>query len=115
MFAWILFVVFLYIILLVVTRSDPMRIEQFANPQHSITKKDKAPTCGETAIAYKTVIRYILEDISGDGSVLLNHFRDTFLQIDNDCMRTGTCSPIGLRRDFDLDTIYNVWSNPLKC
>jgi hypothetical protein len=105
-------VVFLYL-----AGSPPVK-EGFAvdpNLQLSITKKDKKVTCTEASLAYTTLMRYIAADITGDGGIVLKNIRDTFLEIDDECYKKKTCPAIGLKRDLDPDTLYNDWTNPLKC
>jgi hypothetical protein len=105
-------VLFLYI------ASTPSQIETFVvdpNLQPTITKKDKVVTCTEASLAYTTLIRYIAADVTGDGGIILKNIRDTFLEIDDECYKKKTCPAIGLRADLDPDTLYNGWTNPLKC
>jgi hypothetical protein len=105
-------VLFLYI------ASSPPQIETFAvdpNLQLTITKKDKPVTCTEASLAYTTLIRYIAADVTGDGAIILHNIRDTFLEIDDECYKNKKCPAIGLRQDLDPDTLYQGWTNPLKC
>ena len=85
------------------------------NVQLTITKKDKPVTCTEASLAYTTLLRYIAADVTGDGGIVLKNIRDTFLEIDDECYKNKRCPAIGLKRDLDPDTLYNNWSNPLKC
>jgi len=105
-------VLFLYI------ASSPPQIETFAvdpNLQLTITKKDKPVTCTEASLAYTTLIRYIAADVTGDGAIILHNIRDTFLEIDDECYKNKKCPAIGLHQDLDPDTLYQGWTNPLKC
>jgi len=107
-----------FIVLFLYIASAPAQIETFAvdpNLQATITKKDKAVTCTEAALAYTTLIRYIAADVTGDGAIVLKNIRETFLEVDDECYKKKTCPAIGLRADLDPDTLYNGWTNPLKC
>jgi len=113
----ILLVAFFTIVFLFLASCSPV-IEGFAldpNVQLTITKKDKPVTCTEASLAYTTLLRYIAADVTGDGGIVLKNIRDTFLEIDDECYKNKTCPAIGLKRDLDPDTLYNNWSNPLKC
>jgi len=109
--SWVLLVIFFVAIFYYFAQQTTLH-EPF---EDSITKKDKIPTCSEAAVAYNTVIRYIASDITGDGNILLKNFRDTFLEVDDECYKSKKCPAIQIKKEFDTDTLYNNWANPLKC
>jgi hypothetical protein len=85
------------------------------NLQLTITKKDKTVTCTEASLALTTLIRFIAHDVTGEGAIVLNNIRDTFFEIDEECHKSKKCPAIGLKADLNPDTLYNSWTNPLKC
>jgi hypothetical protein len=117
---WMLLVAFFFIVLLYFVRKDShVSTEHFSNTepalQSRITKKDKVPTCSEASIAYTQIMRYIADDISGDGAILLRNFRDIFFEVDEECLKSRTCSPISVKKSLDPSNLYNEWTNPLTC
>jgi hypothetical protein len=71
----------------------------------NITQKDKIPTCSEAAAAINQVMRYIASDITGDGMIVLNNFKETFFEVDN--------NQIGIKKSLEPDTLYKDWINKL--
>ena len=111
---WILLAIFLLIIFVFTSRGTVVeRFEGALDPtvEVGITKKDKKPTCPEAAIAYAVIMRYIVNEPTGNGSILLKNMKDVFFEVDS----TGTNPVIGIRGDFDAEKIYSSWTNPLKC
>ena len=116
----ILLAVFFTVLVLFLASRSAAIVETFdsaidPNLQLTITKKDKPVTCTEASLAYTTLMRFIARDVTGDGAIILNNIRDTFLEVDEDCLKSKKCAAIGLRGDLDPATLYNGWTNPLKC
>jgi hypothetical protein len=99
---FLLLAVFFSIILLYLCYSIPVN-EYFEN----ITPKDKTPTCSEATAAINQVMRFIASDITGDGMIVINNFKDTFFEIDG--------AKIAIKKTLEPDTLYNNWINPLNC
>ena len=99
---FILLTVFFSAILLYVSSANSTK-EMFEN----ITQKDKIPTCSEAGAALNQVMRYIASDITGDGMIVLNNFKETFFEVDN--------NQIGIKKSLEPDTLYKDWINPLNC
>jgi hypothetical protein len=102
---FILLTVFFSAILLYVSfvNSTNSTKEMFEN----ITQKDKIPTCSEAGAAINQVMRYIASDITGDGMIVLNNFKETFFEVDK--------NKIGIKKSLEPDTLYKDWINPLNC
>jgi len=99
---FILLTVFFSAILLYISSTNSTK-EMFEN----ITQKDKIPTCSEAGAALNQVMRYIASDITGDGMIVLNNFKETFFEVDN--------NQIGIKKSLEPDTLYKDWINPLNC
>ena len=99
---FILLTVFFSAILLYISHAVPTK-EMFEN----ITPKDKIPTCSEAAAAINQIMRYIASDITGDGMIVLNNFKETFFEVDT--------NKIGIKKTLEPDTLYRNWINPLNC